>query len=142
MITTCDCQNCNRTIEFDTNDVQFSDTATCPHCGQETRLALPQVALPPPPGIPVNRASADKVPWPLIVAGLILAAVVGFLIVFSIKESHSAALFGAGTVGGTAAITIVSLIIGLMWVFLPVFLVLSMNRMNRTLEKIEQNTRR
>lgn len=54
----CRCQHCDGHIEFDTAEIDPSDTAAdaatgptvpCPHCGQDTMLFVPQTPVSEPP---------------------------------------------------------------------------------------------
>jgi hypothetical protein len=52
---TCPCQHCDGHIEFDASHA--GESVTCPHCGQETNLFVPQQQqqsqqLAPPPAMP------------------------------------------------------------------------------------------
>lgn len=45
---TCQCRHCEEHIEFDAGEFsEESSMVTCPHCGLETRLALPPEVVPP-----------------------------------------------------------------------------------------------
>ena len=47
MFGKCPCNNCSGHIEFDT--AEAGSTVTCPHCGVDTALFVPQVPFPPQP---------------------------------------------------------------------------------------------
>lgn len=44
-MTTCPCNNCSGRIEFE--ETRIGESVACPHCGMETVLFLPQIAVPP-----------------------------------------------------------------------------------------------
>jgi len=133
MIVTCPCRSCSEPVEF-THD-QTGQTVDCPHCGDATLLYIATRRAPSKAGLSIQAK------W-LIAVGVLLflillaAGAFGFL--------NKLVLY-TGTVAGAVVALLFAVLIfiwAILWIVFPVFVYFGMVRIEKLLQKIEQNTRK
>ena len=126
----CLCRHCNGPIEFETEGA--GEDVDCPHCGLATVLFVPQ-----------SRPLADRLPWRWIAAGFFGLAMIGIFAAFLVKYWDYVVSFSGGVVMAFVAVAMLFLLtfLAVLWIVFPVFVFFGMQRMERTLNQIERNTR-
>jgi hypothetical protein len=138
MIAQTNYQHCGGAFEFEAGN----QTEFCPHCGKETRVV--PVGNLPPPGMEPD--GARKVKWWLlwILASMLAICVLIYFLSGWIGNEMLAVFpfVGSAAVGVYLfTVSVITFILGMFWMFFPWFVYFKMERLNRLLEKIEQNTR-
>jgi predicted Zn-ribbon and HTH transcriptional regulator len=139
MIATAKCQHCGNEFEFEAGN----RTEFCPHCGKETLVIPPENLVPPPAETRLGRRT--KWGWLWITVSLVTISVLIYFFGWRIGDAMLEIFpFVGSAVGGLILfiVSVITFILGVLWTFFPWFVYFKMERMNRLLEKIEQNTRR
>ncbi len=151
-LVTCNCNHCNSHIQFERSQLQISGASTsgamgpsvtCPHCGMDTILYVPNegvsrtAAL--PPLVPVQRRGRA-------LAIAIATALIGIALLafFLNKLIQSGVLYYLPAGIGIAvylAVIVFLFLLALLWILFPVFVYFSLNKMISLLSAIERNTR-
>lgn len=133
-IAKCPCNHCNGKIEF---DIEHAGKAiSCPHCGMETLLFIPQLEEPPKPNKPLpSLGPAGK--WVLI--SLVAFSLLCFL-AYKIATSQFVQQFAAGSVGIIAGLIIVVILLiwAALWILFPVFVYFALERMKSEAARTNQ----
>lgn len=134
----CNCTACSGHIEFEV--AHAGQTIPCPHCGIDTLLFVPGTASPDRTS---KKRQIPKFWMGLLFVLIIFASIVGLLLAF--RPYIGAFFAGIGiAIPGVIGILILAFVLiwALLWVMFPVFVYTELHKANRTLEKIEANTRR
>lgn len=143
----CRCLYCDGHIEFDTDS--SGATVTCPHCGMDTTLYIPGAApraKPPaaPPAALANPKNKKLLRIAIILALIILplAAVAAWI---GLNAAQAAGMITSGIAALLLAIVAgllfaIALLTAVLWLFFPVFMYFGMERLERRLAHIENNT--
>ena len=139
MITTVQCQHCNKGFESDME----SKTEFCPHCGNETYVANTKT-IPAPYRAPVPFPWQGFLKFSLL--GLLAIGIIISLAYACHQNPELLGQLGAGGVSMVAAIIactflVIGLILTVFWVIFPWMVWSKANEVLRVLEKIEVNTR-
>ena len=148
MFITCSCDHCAQHIEFSTDDfVESTRTETailgqpvsCPGCEKKTRLVIPQT-----PPRHVMPKSLSRLPWKLIIIGILAIFAISAAVVFIriVGVEQTASTMGL-TVGALiyAFVGVCVFLLAVFWLLFPVLMYVQLKRSNELLEIVERNTR-
>jgi hypothetical protein len=136
----CNCNQCSGHIEFDA--ASAGQSVTCPHCGMDTILFVPEGR--PPPALAMVRASKPRITARaifIIIAVLLATVFIGAACKYVILQNALGQ--GLGVVGMLigAFVLVILFMIVLLWILFPVFMYFGMKRLEELLERIDRNTR-
>lgn len=142
MLTKCNCNSCSTPIEFEAEDA--GTTATCPQCGMETQLYIPNTIRAQPATYPAPpKRGGLKIAIAAGAGGL--ALVLGALLAAFWKDIIPPLV---QVLGGTLAAVVVAtiavllLVLAMLWILFPLFVYVRLTDMSKALHMIEHNTRR